>query len=186
MPRHNWVWSEKIFENVSESSVKTAHSRGAWKVTISEKNLAWGYCIRLSDEACSHIMWHARVDVRKVKGGAWPGLALHDSQRGMLFMVNGDERFAELRLLEVGREAIRTDIFDIGEINPPFAIALGYNAITSKCIGKIAGKQLFDFKLPHGDIPSLVEVTSIEIVTITPPDDSGGSVEYGRLFLDCE
>jgi hypothetical protein len=186
MPKHNWIWNVRTLENVAKPNVKTTYADGSWRVTALEKDLAWGYCLTLPDEAKAHIMWHARVEVRQITGDIWPGLAFHDSSRGMLFLVNAVAGKAELRLLNVSREAVRTDLFKISEVEYPFALALEYNALTAKCIGRIGEDKIFDFKLPHKKIPAMAVVTSLEIVTTTPPGKSGGVVEYGSLVLNCE
>jgi hypothetical protein len=184
--RNNWVWNARIFENVDRPDVKARHGSGSWSVTITEPDFAWGYCIKLPDEAQDNIMWDLRLDVRSVDGKILPGLALHDSERGVLFIVNEAESTAELRFLKVNHEAVRTDLFRITHVECPYTMAIEYNAITARCIGRVNGDSMFDFKLPHADISPIAEVTHLEIVTMSPPGRSSGTAKYGHLVLNCE
>jgi hypothetical protein len=166
--------------------VKAARSRGFWSVTAKKKDFAWGYCVNIPADARSFIMWHAKIKVLNASGGVWPGLAIHDSAKGMLFLVNGSEKTAELRFLKVGKEAVCSEFFKLPDIWESYTLSLDYNAVTSVCCGRVSDKTVFDFSLPHGIIPPIAEVTSIEIVTTTPPGECGGTAGYGTLTLECE
>jgi hypothetical protein len=185
MLTNNWEWHPGVFENVEGPHVKAARSRGSWSVTAKEKDFAWGYCVNIPADARSFIMWHARVKVLKASVGVWPGIALHDTKSGVLFLVNGAGT-AELRFLKVGREAVCSEFFDLHDVPERYTLSLDYNAVTSVCSGRVSDKTVFSFSLPRGIIPAIGEVAAVEIVTTTPPEESGGTATYGTLTLDCE
>jgi hypothetical protein len=186
MPRHNWLWSAKNFEDLEEPNVKAKRSSGYWRVAVGGGDVAWGYCVKLDEEAQAHIMWHSRIEVKGAAGDVWPGLAFHDSRNGALLMANSLRGVAELRLLKVNSEVLRTEIFKLPRLECPYSIILEYNAITANCIGRVGGAQVFEFTLPHGNIPSISDVSAIEIVTTTSPNEEKSVVNYGDLALDCE
>jgi hypothetical protein len=194
--RHNWIWPAKYFENITLPSVKTNKDGNSWVVSMGEEGFSWGYCFSLSEEARSHILWHCSVNVLGASGDIFTGVAFHDGKKGILFHINNTLHTAELRVLRVNKETIRNDLFDIPGVGYPYAIVLEYNAVTSMCIGGIKPvsqknkasktKKIFEFRLPHGDIPAIEIISALEIVTSQALGSNGGEAKYGGLALDCE
>jgi hypothetical protein len=184
--QNGWSWNSMLFESVNRTNVKAGFTDDAWNVTVLQPSLSWGYCIILPDAVQSFILWSCGVNVKGVTGRISPGIAIHDFEYGLLFQMNEFEGISELRFMNVNKTATRKMTFKMADLVYPYDMSIEYNAITSACAGKINGGKVFDIKLPHGDIKAIFEVDAIEIVTTTPSDESGGTVAYGDLMLNCE
>jgi hypothetical protein len=150
---------------------------------MDECDFAWGYCVELSDDARAHLLWYSRIDVLAASDVS-PGLAFHDSKNGVLFQVNAALGVAELRRLRVNDRTERVELFDIARIGFPYTISLAYNTLTGECAGLLGDERVFERTLPWRSIPSLPEVTSVEVVTTTSAEL--GAAKYGDLVLKCE
>ncbi|MDR3332998.1 MAG: hypothetical protein LBT08_10270 [Synergistaceae bacterium] len=184
--QHIWSWHAVLFDSVERESVTTKVLDEAWSVTIHRPGLAWGYCIPLPGDAKSHIMWNAGVRVMSTTGQVSPGIALHDFTHGILLQINERNNIAELRYVNVNKKTIRKKSFRVAVFSFPCDINLSYNAITSMCAGFINTEKLFEMSLPYKGIPTLMEISAIEVVTTTPDGEFGGTVKYDSLNLSCE
>lgn len=186
MSQRLWTWESSRFEKIENEKAKAEPSKGSWDVMLEAPDFAWGYCVNLADEIGSYILWRSRLEVRHILGNIAPGLAFHDGTQGILFQFDATHGKAEARHLIISKSTIRTDVFSVSKHKYPLDMMLEYNAVTSKCSAYINTERVFEIKLPYKNIPLLSKVTAIEIVTSTPPDESGGIVGYGDLSLQCE
>lgn len=186
MSQHLWTWEASRFETIDNERVKAEPSDLSWDVRLDVPDLAWGYCIGLPDEAKSYILWRSRLEVQHVLGNVSPGIAYHDGVHGFLFQIAPHEGTAEIRYLVVSEATVQAETRDIATVRYPFDLMLEYNAVTNRCCAQINTDVIFDVKLPYRNIPILASVTSIEVVTSTSRSESGGTVGYGDLSLQCE
>ena len=186
MSQHLWTWEASRFEKIENERVKAEPTEMTWDVMLEVPDLAWGYCIALPDEARSYILWRSRLEVQHVLGDISPGIAYHDGVHGVVFQLDTLRQKAELRYLLVAEATVRTETFDIATVRYPLDLMLEYNAVTNKCVALINTDTVFEVKLPYKNVPLLATITSIEIMTSTPANESGGTVGYGDLSLHCE
>ena len=186
MSQQLWTWEASRFEKIENERVKAEPTETSWDVMLEVPDLAWGYCTALPDAARSYILWRSRLEVQHVLGDISPGIAYHDGVHGVLFQLDPHRRKAEVRYLMVAEATVRTATFDISAVRYPLDLMLEYNAVTNKCTALINTEAVFEIKLPYKNIPVLPSITSIEIVTSTPANESGGTVGYGDLSLQCE
>lgn len=186
MSQQLWTWEASRFEKIENERVKAEPTETTWDVMLEVPNLAWGYCIALPGEARSYILWRSRLEVQHVLGEISPGIAFHDGVHGVVFQLDALRKKAEIRYLMVAEATVLTEAFDIADVRYPLDLMLEYNAVTNKCAALINTETAFEVKLPYKNIPVLTAVTSVEILTSTPANRSGGTVGYGDLSLHCE